>query len=539
MGARTLSSKEISELEDRLGQVLLGLSQTEGEFDVDAEYQELMFSKTNPDEAAYAEIREMSKRFGPRLVQILGFPPAPGTCKLSVSEDCITVRADIEPPSGEGAPVTADDILRLLEEQNIVFGIDEDAIEKAAKTGHTSDVKGVCVARGTRVQQGRDGHIEPIKHWEPAPAGMKIPASDGNIRVSDVDTVAKGQKIAKLAPPAEGVPGKDVFGRDIPARSGRPIVPEVGENVSFDAHAGYFYATAPGRVVIHENSIEVESLMKFDRDVDISVGHVMFQGEILIRGSVRSGLWVQAEKDIVIEGGVEAAQVRSLNGSIVIGKGVQGSGMAMIQAAWDITTRFVEQATVLAGGVLTTESAYRSELAGGTEVLVTKGKGVVIGGKIYAGQRVEVRDLGAGTGEPTVVQLGITPENLMDLSKLKTRLQAARKALDESELAIMKFGLTSETLRAQAMTEEGKQLLKLAKTVVVLHNRLRKIEEEEYSFLESMKSRVHGMLDDRGRVYPGVKVLIGHLSYLVGDALSCVRFKFDPKQHRIKAIPLI
>lgn len=541
MTHRALTPEEITQLEGKLSQVLVELTSTEGEVNVDTEFEQIMFSKAGPTDETMAEIREMTKRFGPKLVKLLGFPPAPGVCKINVVENGMRVDLEIEPPAGDGRLVSVEDVRRLLQEHQIVHGIDESAMEKAIEAGRTDTVRGICVARGVPPENGKDGRIEPIKHWEPAPAGMDIPQAIGDyhISASEIETVVKDQKIARLVPPTAGRAGKDVYGLDIPAESGKPIAPEVGENVSFDAHSGYFYSKAPGRVVIMGNLIDIEKIMMLHKDIDISVGHVMFPGELMISGWIRSGLSVQAEDDIVIEGGVEAAVVKSRGGSIFIGKGVQGSGLAMIQAAWDVTAKFIEHAAVMAGGVLKTQSAVGCDLAGGEAVMVLEGKGIVMGGKIYAGDRVEVRELGSGTAEPTVVQLGITPKNLISLSRLKERLQAAQKALADAELALAHFGLTSESLQAEAMTDEGRQLLKMAKTVIVLHNRCRKIRDEEDRFIESMKNRTNGVLDVHGRVHPGVKILIGHATYLVTEPLSWIRFKYDADQRRIKAIPLI
>ena len=50
-------------------------------------------------------------------------------------------------------------------------------------------------------------------------------------------------------------------------------------------------------------------MMTLGSDVDISIGHVTFPGELVVRGWVRSGLRIEAGKDIAIEGGVEAATV--------------------------------------------------------------------------------------------------------------------------------------------------------------------------------------------------------------------------------------
>lgn len=539
MSRRPLTEDEVANLEWKIEQVLSEVQSSDEEFDVESEFKGLMFSEGQTKEAFQEEIRLMTKRFGPRLMSLLGFPPAPGSIRIRVSEDGMTAEMDIDPPAGDAIAVRTEDVYRKLEEQKIIFGIKEETLKKAVELGRAGQVRAYCVALGNPAQPGRDGFIQPIAGTPGSFMDTPAPEIGLQVQTSDIECVNKDQKIARLVAPTAGTPGRDIFGREIAATAGTPIAPLIGENVAFDAHAGIFYAKSPGRLVIQDNRIDIENLLCFNKDVDISVGHVLFPGELMVRGWVRSGLTVQADKDIVIEGGVEAAVVRSVDGSIYIGKGVQGAGRGMIQAAWDITVKFAEHTTLVAGGVLKAQSSMNSELAGGEAVDVTEGKGMVIGGRIYAGNRVEARELGAGTGEATVVQLGVTPQQLMALGRLKSKLQVAQKALYDAEEALARVGLTSETLQAESLTNEGRQLLKLAKTVLVLHSRCRKIQDQEDSFLKSMKARTSGEVSIRGRVHPGVKILIGHSTYIVTETLSWVRFKYDTDRRRIKAIPLI
>ncbi|OGH56245.1 MAG: hypothetical protein A3G34_06060 [Candidatus Lindowbacteria bacterium RIFCSPLOWO2_12_FULL_62_27] len=535
-----LTESEILDLENRLERVLVDLSAVEGDLDVEAEFQSAIAAESAQADEMYEEIRQMSRRFGPHIIKLLGFPAIPGGFAVRVDREKTVAELDVTPPVSDGPAISADDVRRRLDEMGVVFGIDETAITAAVERGRTEPAKGVVIAKGVPASPGHDGRIELIRTWGAVPAGMTRPAAEaaGGL-IADLETVEKDQKIARLVAPTAGTPGKDIFGKEIAAGAGRPLVPDPGPNVSFDALAGFFYAKEPGRVILDEGCIDIEKMMRFASDIDISVGHVLFPGEILVRGWVRTGLSVQARQDIVIEGGVESATVTSQEGSVLVARGIQGSGFGMIQAAGDVRVKFIEHASVCAGGALQTESAVGSTLAAGESVTVTDGRGVVIGGTIYAGERVEVRDLGAGTGEPTLVHLGITPDQLKALSRLKQRMQAILKSLNDAELALAHFGLSSESLRPEALTDDGRQMLKLAKTILVLKTRQRKIEIEETKFMESMKNRSTGTVDVRGRVHPGVRIQIGHALYLVSEPISWVRFKYDPDRRRIKAIPLV
>lgn len=520
MTLRAIKIDEIRHIEESLRRLMKDMAETEGPLDVDSEFRSLVTAKSESNGPATDKLREMSRRFGPKFAELLGIPPVAGACRACVADRGIRALVEIDPPAGAAPAVSVDDVQKILQSRGIVHGIDGQAVAQAVERGKTESVRDACVAQGTPPTDGCNGRIQPDSEGE-------------------VVTAEAGRKIAALVPPEPGAPGRDVFGNPVPAKPVTPVSPNVGPNVSFDAHAGVFYAKSSGRVVISGDAINVESLLAIPSDVDITVGDVNFPGELVIKGWVRSRMAVTAEKDILIRGGVEDAQVTSSQGSISVQKGIQGRGTGMISAKWDVQCGFIEQATVIAGGVIRTSSAVGAELAAGECVEVTAGRGVVIGGRIYAGQRVDVRELGAGAGTPTVVQLGISPPDLAALTKLKRRRQTAQKGLEAAESAMARFGLSAEDLQAAAATEEGMQLFTLAKTVLVLNARLQKILDEESRLVESMKRRTDGVLLVRGCVHPGVKIHIGGASCRIDQPMTSVKFKYDPDRRRIVTAPYL
>lgn len=359
-----------------------------------------------------------------------------------------------------------------------------------------------------------------------------------NGRPLNIVTVDKGQKAAVLLPPKPGMPGHDVFGNDIPVKAVNPLTPKIGRNVVFDPNTGLFVATQPGRVVIDGDAVDIQNILVIGRDLAGSVGHIKFPGELVVRGWVQSGLLVEGGKDILIEGGVEAARVFSSAGSILVRKGILGGGSGFVWAKWDVTAGYIERATVLAGGALRTSSAVGCDLAAGETVRVTDGRGMVMGCKIYAGSGVEVKTIGAGKDGPTIVYLGRTPEELLELSRIKRRMDNLQKEVSTAETDLNNLLTSSDYADGGASPEKNEHVLRLAKKILILNTRVDDLKQRESRLDEAMALRVDGKLDVHGRVYPGVKVVIGGLLYPVKKTLSWVRFQYDVGQRRVVAIPL-
>lgn len=355
---------------------------------------------------------------------------------------------------------------------------------------------------------------------------------------AEILTVEKGQKTAVLLPPTSGKRGKNVFGMEMSATHGRPLTPRIGKHIVFDSKTNTFYAGASGRVVVRENFIDIENILILGKDLASSVGHVKFPGELVVKGWVHNGLLVEGDKDILIEGGVEAAKVFSSEGSVLVRKGIQGGGSGFVWAKWDVSAGFMEQATVLAGGILRTSSATDCDLAAGETVRITDGRGIVMGCRIYAGAGVEVKTISAGKDGPSIVYLGRTPEELLELSRIKRRMQSLQKEIMGAESELNRLLGASDYLESSPPSNGGDHVQKLAKTILVLNTRLQKLKTHETELDETMALRTNGTLDVRGRIYPGVKVVIGGTLYPVKRALSWVRFRYDLVQRRVVAIPL-
>lgn len=149
-------------------------------------------------------------------------------------------------------------------------------------------------------------------------------------------------------------------------------------------------------------------------NVDLSTGNIEFEGSVQVRGNVSSNFEIRAGGNVIISGVVEGACIEA-GGNIIIARGMNGMAKGNLRAGGDIVAKFLENATVSAGGYVNTESILHSNVTAATEIQVTGKRGFITGGHVRAGQRIEVKTLGATLGAPTVVEVGVDPEKKQNI----------------------------------------------------------------------------------------------------------------------------
>ncbi|MBN1306272.1 MAG: DUF342 domain-containing protein [Chitinispirillaceae bacterium] len=216
----------------------------------------------------------------------------------------------------------------LLEERKIVFGIDEEALERIA----SGALRGrVAVAIGKPAEPGVPGRLE----WfiDLSKVGKPRELEDGSVNLRDLQfdlNVRKGDSLVRHIAPVPGKPGSTVFGTPVFSPPPADVVITVGKGTDHDANdPACIVATIDGAVTFNGHLIEVHNRKVIKGDINYETGNVYFNGDLEIAGSVRAGFSVSASGDIVIGGNVEDAEITS-GGSVIVQGGVTGSGSGRI-----------------------------------------------------------------------------------------------------------------------------------------------------------------------------------------------------------------
>lgn len=301
-----------------------------------------------------------------------------------------------------------------------------------------------------------------------------------------------------------GEPGIDIFGKEIPAISGKPVTIKPGKNVMLHEHK--IYATLDGQLSVTIDSINVFPVFEVNGDLDLKTGNIDFIGNVLIRGNVPSGYTVKAGGDIHVTGLVEGAHLIA-GGSIYISGGIAGSMRGSVEAGIDIHSNYLNQAICKAGqNIIINRTILHSKVTSGGKVIVQNGH--IIGGEIRAARSVEAIDFGNYHYVQTVVHI-----NNPKIFEKETQLRQALKANNDS---LMKLHMLSQRLHQRmkmvgALSDEENQLLKKQElTVKKLNMDNVEIERELSSIKEGLSLMAEeSFVKAQGEIFPNTQIQFG------------------------------
>jgi len=220
----------------------------------------------------------------------------------------------------EPAPPEFDTVMNLLQEQGVVFGIDEEAI----RCGIASEeqVVNIEVARGIDPGASEDATIRYNLDEENSHEQVINPYGPGKIH-----SVSVGGILAIKRPPVQGSPGVDVSGQEIPARTPEDVQIRIRDGVKLISDGAVAIATRSGRPTLegfNKRFLSVRPVYVVEGNVDLSIGNIEFEGDIVILDSVLDGFTVKAGGNIQVYGDVLHAFLFA-NGNISINKKVISS----------------------------------------------------------------------------------------------------------------------------------------------------------------------------------------------------------------------
>jgi uncharacterized protein len=460
---------------------------------------------------------------------------------LRVSGDKLRACLSVHPPSESGRMLSMEIVEKMLSDHGIVQGIDRNAIERVLEKARTGDmpVHNAVIAIGMAPDRGVDAQIK-LKFQTEKKVGTIDPQS-GVIDYKDrqtLQTVKVGDVLAVKVPLTLGKEGIDVYGEIIPAGSGCDKILTPVNNVEVSDDGLIFTSSIDGVVTLtQDNKLEVLKQLDVPSDVDYSTGNLSMQGELDIKGWIRSGFKVNATGEIRVSGGVEDAKVES-GADIYIKGGIIGSGEGSVRAGGNLTVRFLENAAVHAeGNIFVRDDIVRSNVSANGSISATGGKGRIRGGVVVAGKNIEMYEIGSPTGVLTYVSVGVASKLQEDMVNISNKLSEYRKNRSKMDLILNKY----EEL------DKGKQIQKEIQLKIRLLTKQRRdliIEEERIEKEREKMAQKLSLAEDellavkvKEAVYSGTTVVVNGYAYKVNDDIKGkVAFIFDREEQAIKLI---
>jgi hypothetical protein len=453
---------------------------------------------------------------------------------VTVSKDKMTAYLNVLAPKKVAVPLGVEDYHKLLRSSGVVHGIKKEAIEKAVRESRETgeDRNGVIVAKATEPKRGEDAKVE-FKFSLNIRPGLLLPGGKIDYRERDlVHNVTAGQELAVKIPPAPGTPGTTVVGEPIPAQPGKDVHLKALENVQLTEDKMKLVAKREGMAMLDRGGgVRVITEFAIRGDVDYSTGNVRCKGTVRVEGSVLPGFNLESGQDVIIDGGIDSANVHA-GGNLFVAHGIQGSPDTEIVAAAEIRALFIESATVRAkGDIVLGQSVRHSDVRTAGVVKVTERKGTIVGGRILATRGIIANEVGSELGTRTELIAGV------DMMKL-ARLEALEKDMDTCESNLRRFDVqlgpaVEESKKIELPSGQKQWLAKLlAERSKVVAERDRAVEERT-RLASEIRSDLSARVRIMGEVHPGVVVRIGEATYTVGDPTKNVTFTYNTETREI------
>ncbi len=441
---------------------------------------------------------------------------------IDVSRDQMIATVRYDTNKGTGLP-SVEDIKDALAEKGVVFGINEEAIERGVKS-----LTPFVAAEGKQVQHGANARIErkfdlSVKNRPKIDEYNRADYKDMRLFV----LAKKGDLLAVRIPQTEGTPGTNIFGMEVPARAGRPIPVPQGKNTEV-RNDNELYATMNGQIVDTTRKIDIDPHLEIHSSVGAATGNIDFVGGVTIKGNVEAGFIVKATGDIEIGGLINGADVSGRN--IVIKGGIAGQNRGLVKAAEDVQALFAENANIEAGRDVTiTDAVLNSNVRAGNRIYVEERKGIINGGSVAAGEEIRCKFVGSAAAVVTKISVGVDPTVQQKYMEVCKEFKEDKARLKQITQILNTLGKIDVSRLPQQRID---QINALTRSQFPLAGKIKRAEKEIAELEEAMGRMKDGKIRVADTVYPGVRISINSIIMNVHSSIRrCLLTVKDERIH--------
>lgn len=360
------------------------------------------------------------------------------------------------------------------------------------------------VAEGRPSAEGVDGAFE----WDPSFQPAKQPGEDEAVdyySLNSILTVAADVVIGRITPPRAGSSGVNVYGEPVPPRrmQGTPLMLGSGVTIAPGTVDGV-QTTAPGRVVIAQNRLNIDEVLEIRGDVDFKVGKINAQSNVHITGTILPNFVVKTAKNLTVDKAIENATVEVAQDLTVRG-GIYGRpGRDQVSVGGTLTARHAESAHIrVVGNAIIAKELLNSFVHSlGRLQLDT---GAILGGYAYARCGGKIHTIGSEIGVYTVIAIGAEAEVLIAARELGDQAAELRNKAAKVRSAVHPLLAQLKRLTPQ-QREQATELLAKADEIETAAEEL---ERRRDQLAASTQPPTPARLEVTGLLHPGVRVRIG------------------------------
>lgn len=407
---------------------------------------------------------------------------------------------------------------QFLKEKGIVYGIDEQAIQKF--TSEMSYGEKYEVAKGKEGTDGVDGYYEFL--FDTSVQKTPLVLEDGSVdytAMTRVVTVAQEDQIALYHKAVPGVPGIDVYGHEVKKYNGKEKMPLKGKGFTVNEDKTIYTASITGRIELNNDQIIISNVLEIKENIDCLQGNIHFKGDLVIRGDVVSNMVVEADGSIMISGNVEGATIIA-GKDVILEKGMQGAEKGTIICKGNVRGKFFEYATIQAGEGVYSNSILGCNVEAGTEIVVDGKRGSIIGGKVFAIERVKATNIGTEKELRTIISVGVSEDEEEEIRKINEMLNAYQQKVSQIESAI---AMIEEKFNKSQVNPFEQQRLQLIRTKIDADAKISELLAKRFALYDKIvRSKKAECLVEQN-LYGGTLMVLQGISMVMKQSYYRVR----------------
>lgn len=347
-----------------------------------------------------------------------------GSFLLTVTEDRLS--AFINPKEGIANGFSLEDIKELLKIKKIKSGIIDDRLIKEYLQKGPCQQKPLKIARGEAPEPAQEDKIKYFFDTNSLKIGTI--KEGGVIDYKDrgeIPQIKEGNLLAEKITGRQGKPGIDVFSNSVPSPKPKNVKLRYGSGAKISEDRLKAYAKINGRPELLANGdIVVFSKYVVDGDVGLETGHVDFDGEIEVKGSIQEGFRVKGGKLSAEE--IVKAEI-DIAGDIVIFGGIIG---AKIKTRGNIRAMYIHGSEIDAmGDVAVEKELFDSKIMSSGACLSKDGK--IFSSSILAKKGIVAGEIGSDRSRHCKLTVGFDERTKKEINQINDEIRLKKEKQTE------------------------------------------------------------------------------------------------------------
>lgn len=327
----------------------------------------------------------------------------------------------------------------------ITYGIKEDRAITSWLLSTSENTKPFVIAQGKEPVSPRDAVITYHFSTDFRHAGKVN--EDGTINFRDrgeIPFVSQDTLLAAKGLPQRGLSGIDVLGHEIPVREPCDMAFEPGPGTCVSEDGNKIYAQIDGQPHLDVmGKISVWPELKIQGDLGFETGNIVFDGNVVVEGIVKSGFTVKGASLTARE--VEGAQI-DLTGDLNVSLGIVDAELINVKGS--VQAKYIHNSKINAFGDLIVQREIMDSVIRLSGACINT-NGVIIASEISANMGVDAGTIGTETSHPPKLQVGKDRHTHILVTKVEEKIKTHAETIAQWEKLILDLEKEDFTLHGE------------------------------------------------------------------------------------------